>query len=264
MACFGVLVGCVAACTLVCWSDLQVSAPPTSHPSLPFRPGEETKDWNADNHTHNTDRYRWDCQMADPTFVVLDNGTTIIGYRGTQCLWQEGKAFQEVGGLLIAPHWSGPFHRQGVKIFGEHGDNEDMWMWRSSRGVHMLMHSMRKDRGGNAHKKKRGGCDVRCLPGVHWQGTVHQCVHSFVRHRLFLDTPGMLSLSTVSSGICPWPRRTTTTCIGMTAVSQLSAKDSARLSCLTHSVVHRHTSSPVSPPQWTAFVGVTVGRPCSQ
>ena len=57
-------------------------------------------------------------------------------------------------GLLVAPHWTGPYTRMGVKIFGEHADNEDPFLWRSERGVHMLMHSMLKD---HDNKKKRGG-----------------------------------------------------------------------------------------------------------
>ena len=109
--------------------------------------------FNAD--PANDDPYRWDCEMADPSFVVLEDNTTVIAYRGTQCIWRDTDVFQEVMGLLVAPHWTGPFRRLGVKIFGEHPDAEDPYLWRSRRGVHMLMHNMNTDHG-LLHKKRRG------------------------------------------------------------------------------------------------------------
>ena len=64
-------------------------------------------------------------------------------------------------GLLVAPQWNGSYARVGVPIFV---DNEDLFMWLTPRGTHMVMHSQLVDhttaRGaghGTDHKKKRGG-----------------------------------------------------------------------------------------------------------
>ena len=104
-------------------------------------------DWTAD--PANADDGRFDCRLADPTFAVLPDGTTIIAYRGTPCCCDEhigawGSAgehvFQTVA-LLRASSWEGPYARDGVKIFGESSDNEDVYLWTSARGVHALMHS---------------------------------------------------------------------------------------------------------------------------
>ena len=64
--------------------------------------------------------------LADPSFAVLENGTTIIAYRGTQCVWRSNDTFREVVSLLVAPHWQGPYRRLGVPIFGALSDNEGM------------------------------------------------------------------------------------------------------------------------------------------
>ena len=41
------------------------------------------EDWTADAAMVDADR--WDCRLADPTFVVLDTGEVLVGYRGTRC-----------------------------------------------------------------------------------------------------------------------------------------------------------------------------------
>jgi len=118
-----------------------------------------SKNWQAD--PSNTDNNRWDCRMADPTFVVMENGGVYIGYRGTKCCcdnfigaWgSTGEHEVETAGLLYASSWEGPFDRVGVKIFEEGSDNEDMHMWRDSNGgVHMLMHSQINDH--NNHERR--------------------------------------------------------------------------------------------------------------
>jgi len=117
-------------------------------PSMNYR-----ADASNDNHAR-----RFDCEMSDPTFVELEDGSAIIGYRGTQCAWdyKGGDHFQEVPALLVADHWSGPYTRLGVKVLGDHADAEDMYMWRNPRGVHMLCHHMGKEYG-DLYKKLRGG-----------------------------------------------------------------------------------------------------------
>jgi len=96
--------------------------------------------------------------MSDPTFVELEDGSAIIGYRGTQCAWdyEAGDHFQEVPAFLVAKHWSGPYKRMGVKVLGDTADAEDMYMWKSPRSVHMLYHHMGKEYG-DLYKKLRGG-----------------------------------------------------------------------------------------------------------
>ena len=47
-------------------------------------------DYNADADT-SADPYRWDCQMADPTFLELADGSALIAYRGTQCWWEDSR-----------------------------------------------------------------------------------------------------------------------------------------------------------------------------
>jgi len=126
--------------------------PWTEH--LLYRLGRKVKgqqEWTAD--ASNTDDDRWDCRMADPTFVILADGTVYVGYRGTKCCCDDiigawgnaGEHEYETAGLLHAESWDGTFERAGVKIFGENTDNEDMYMWTSSKGVHMLMHSQNND-----------------------------------------------------------------------------------------------------------------------
>eukprot|EP00966_Prymnesium_polylepis_P159326 3682290-Prymnesium_polylepis.2 len=61
---------------------------------------ERSREWNGQMDwlasSENDDIYRWDCQMADPSFAILENGTTLIAYRGTQCEWRANETFQEV------------------------------------------------------------------------------------------------------------------------------------------------------------------------
>ena len=137
-------------------------------------------DWTAD--PTNTDADRWDCRMADPTLAVLASGTVLVGYRGTRCCcnalvgaWSvTGEHEHETAGMLQATSWEGPFSRTGVKIFGDGADVEDMWMWTSDRGVHMLMHSQdnshynHEARGAYAFSPDSDGADWRLSPTEAW------------------------------------------------------------------------------------------------
>ncbi len=101
----------------------------------------------------NSDPTRWDCKMADPTFTELTDGRVIVGYRGTPCqlpVWPEYA--HEIASMLVCESWQGPCVRSGVKIFGDPSNNEDMYLWSSSRGIHMLMHSQLDDH--NNHKRR--------------------------------------------------------------------------------------------------------------
>jgi len=133
-------------------------------------PSGETS-WQAD--PNNEDNNRWDCRMADPTFVIMPNtGETYIAYRGTKCCCDEfvgawgstGEHEVETIGLLRADSWEGPFERLGVKLFEDGSDNEDAYMWYDSKtgGVHMIMHSQNNShynherRGSHAYSPQNG------------------------------------------------------------------------------------------------------------
>ena len=156
------------------------------------------EDWTADAAMVDADR--WDCRLADPTFVVLDTGEVLVGYRGTRCccnaiigawsstgehlcgnqisrhfstMWQHasdslldyhtGEHEPETPGLLRATSWTGPYVRTEQPIFD--ADVEDMFMWTSARGVHMLMHSQ-----DNAHfnHERRGAYAFSADAGESW------------------------------------------------------------------------------------------------
>jgi len=114
---------------------------------------------NASNDPNRT-AYDFDCDIKDPSFVIHENGTTVIAYRGVRCA---GHDHTESVALLVAPQWNATYTRVGVPIFIDH---EDLFMWIDARGTHMIMHSQLIDHGtvrgssstaGADHKKKRGG-----------------------------------------------------------------------------------------------------------
>lgn len=92
-----------------------------------FRLGRNTatigQQWGAD--PDNTDEHRFDCRMADPTLVILDDGRALLGYRGTQCCcdnligtWNvAGNHSYETASFLVADNWKGPYTRSGAPIF---------------------------------------------------------------------------------------------------------------------------------------------------
>ena len=136
---------------------------------LGMRVIDGAEDWTADAAMVDADR--WDCRLADPTFVVLDTGEVIVGYRGTRCCcnaiigaWSStGEHEPETPGLLRAASWAGPYVRVEEPLFD--ADVEDMFMWTSARGVHMLMHSQ-----DNAHfnHERRGAYAFSADAGVSW------------------------------------------------------------------------------------------------
>jgi len=142
-----------------------------------------SKNWQAD--PLNEDNNRWDCRMADPTFVIMENGGIYIGYRGTKCCCDEfigawgsaGEHEVETAGLLYAPSWEGPFERMG-KIFEEGSDNEDMYMWRDMDGVHMLMHSQKNDH----HNHRRRGSYAYSPDGQNWKLSHEEAWPTFLHY----------------------------------------------------------------------------------
>ena len=43
--------------------------------------------WSAD--PNNSNEYRFDCRLADPSLVILEDGSVLVGYRGTKCCCDE-------------------------------------------------------------------------------------------------------------------------------------------------------------------------------
>ena len=117
--------------------------------------------YEFDANGHGADTASWDCDVKDPSFVIHENGTTVIAYRGIRC---DGLDHTESVGLLVAPAWNATYHRTGTVLFV---DNEDLFMWIDGRGTHMIMHSQLTDHPtsmniGSDHKKKRGTARIVC------------------------------------------------------------------------------------------------------
>ena len=129
-------------------------------------------DWSAD--PNNKDDNRFDCRLADPTLVILDNGSVLIGYRGTKCCcdgligtWKQcGQHEYETASYLRADKWNGPYVRSGIPMFQGLTDNEDMFFWKDGKGVHMLSHS--QDNSHHNHER-RGGYAFSPDGGVTWK-----------------------------------------------------------------------------------------------
>ena len=90
--------------------------------------------WQATGAAH--DAYQWDCDVKDPSFVMHANGTAVIAYRGVCC--EPCTDHTERVGLLVADAWNGTYTRLGTPLFA---DAEDLFMWTSARGTHMIYHS---------------------------------------------------------------------------------------------------------------------------
>jgi len=111
----------------------------------------------------------WNCHVADPSFVVHQNGTTVIMYRGTRCKSADGsKDHKERLGILVAGCWNCEYSKGENPVFKDdevmNGGLEDLFMWVDDRGTHMVVHSQAQDhaydetlsRATFHHKKKRG------------------------------------------------------------------------------------------------------------
>lgn len=111
----------------------------------------------------------WNCHVADPSFVVHPNGTTVIMYRGTRCESADGHTdHKERLGLIVADCWHCEYRKGSKPIFKDdevmNGGLEDLFMWVDKRGTHMVVHSQAQDHAYDVtlpralfhHKKKRG------------------------------------------------------------------------------------------------------------
>lgn len=120
----------------------------------------------------------WACHLADPSFAVHPNGTTVIMFRGTKCSKSDIK---ERLGVLVSASWQGPYVLQPDPIFDDSqvmdGGLEDLFMWIDHRGTHMVVHSQALDhsytptstKSFTDHKKKRGAYLFSVDGLAHWQ-----------------------------------------------------------------------------------------------
>ena len=128
--------------------------------------------YNFEDNGHGSNFSAWDCDVKDPSFAIHANGTTVIAYRAV-CCDPCGDHTERIG-LLVADSWEGPYTRIGEPIFD---DSEDLFMWITERGTHMIFHSQNTDHGtirgegstyGADHKKKRGGYAFSADGVVRW------------------------------------------------------------------------------------------------
>ena len=92
---------------------------------------------------HTNASARWDCgQIADPSASIAANGSLLVVFRTKYGCG--GMPLERIG-LLKAPHWTGPVSRvttdATAPLFGLLVSNEDPYIWHSTRGVHMLLHT---------------------------------------------------------------------------------------------------------------------------
>ena len=108
---------------------------------------------------------RWDCgQINDPSASIAADGSLLVVFRS---LYGCGGTKLERIGLLHAPHWTSALSRvtsdASSPLFGFLVSNEDPYIWRSKRGVHMLMHTQGGVDGPWPDRKTRGA--VAFAPG---------------------------------------------------------------------------------------------------
>ena len=162
------------------------------------------------------DRESWLCQTNCPSVTFAPNGSVIMAFRGAQCQKPTLPARQtkEKIAIAAAPHWSGPYTicskdpifgwvvpddwPPSLVTPGQVMDNEDPFIWRTSRGYHMLVHSQlnpfHQTRGGYGYSKD--GLSWTLLPDYIWETNMtwtDGSVSYFVRRQapgLFLDNEG--------------------------------------------------------------------------
>ena len=76
-----------------------------------FGPWTEHMVYGFTSNGHGADPAAWDCDVKDPSFVIHENGTTVIAYRGVRCDAATSHDHTESVGLLWAPKWNGTYTR---------------------------------------------------------------------------------------------------------------------------------------------------------
>ena len=160
--------------TLLRFHTGSINGPFTEHNVFELGRETTTMGWQWDADPNNTDEYRFDCRLADPSLLILEDGSVLVGYRGTKCCcdgiigtWGPcGEHEYESASYLRADKWDGEYTRIGVPILGDWTDNEDLFLWQDSRGIHMLTHS--HDNSHHNHAR-RGGYAFSPDNGVTWR-----------------------------------------------------------------------------------------------
>ena len=162
------------------------------------------------------DRESWLCQTNCPSVAFAPNGTVVMALRAIQCQKPSTplKGTKEKIAIATAPHWSGPYTiRSKEPVFGwmvpddwppsvvtpgQVMSNEDPFIWRTSRGYHMLVHCQLEPfhttRGAYGYSKD--GLKWTLLPDYSWETNMTWAdgsVSYFVRRQapgLYLDENG--------------------------------------------------------------------------
>ena len=169
----------------------------------------------------------WDYVVTNPSPIILDNGTTLLYFRGTPKYWGQGRSdaggyfavnndegpldLPESVGVARAPHWSGPYE----KVFAEpilKVMNEDPFAWRDASGFHMLTHG--RDDWWNTHHSYSSdgltwsdGSDVACDPNITLtNGSLVKFTNRERPWIFFNTTTGAPAL--LFNGVCPGKKYT--------------------------------------------------------
>ena len=89
--------------------------------------------------------YAWDCNVTNLSPWILPNGTVVMAFRSTKCAANNpdtacaSTGCQNIGIAVSESGWQGPYVKRPDPI-EPLANNEDPFLWQSSRGWHMLMH----------------------------------------------------------------------------------------------------------------------------
>ena len=163
----------------------------------------------------------WDYVVTNPTPIILDNGTTLLYYRGTPKYWDDDNNgtvvphqpldLPESVGVATAPHWSGPytkvFQQPILKVM-----NEDPFAWKNQHGFHLLTHG-RNDWWNTHHSYSKDGLqwsdgsDIATDPNVTLtNGSIYRFTNRERPQIYFNETTGEPAV--LFNGVCPGKKYT--------------------------------------------------------
>lgn len=88
------------------------------------------------------------CRMEAPVITFAPNGSVILIFNAFPCAPTPWRPSIDQLYLATAAHWSGPYHRRAEPIVRRPGfaggteGAEDPFIWRTSRGYHLLLHAL--------------------------------------------------------------------------------------------------------------------------
>ncbi|GMI28004.1 hypothetical protein TeGR_g8808 [Tetraparma gracilis] len=155
----------------------------------------------------------WDYVVTNPSPIILQNGTTLMYYRGTPKYWNSSSAADGVGdeliesvGLAIAPHYLGPYTKPFDAPVLSYM-NEDPFAYQDERGFHLLMHG--RDDPLNTHVawspdglSWSSGADIASGPDVELTDGTTVAFKNRERPQLFFD-PTTNKPTHLFNGVCP-------------------------------------------------------------